>query len=352
MTIRQFGLRDVLIVTACFAVLAALVTPLILRAREASRAMNCSLKLQQQLMALHNYEAAYKRFPNPMGGSSGSDELTSNMSRLSGFVALLGFLEDDTIYRQIADGVSKDGVSYPSFGPAPWIEQFSPWRENQPSLRCPSAPALDFAIPVKNYAFCIGDAARQVHNMKQPFGVFAPGFYRKITDIADGTANTIAICEIGTKIGVLNQGQCAIEQSAAWLEQPSLALAVSKNGKYLAGVKLSKLGRGANWVDGAGMFGLVNTILPPNGPTVVLGKGELADGFYSAGSYHRGGVNIAFADGSVRFVAESIDTGDLSKPVLSAPNKINVIEGVYQGNQYGVWGTLGSADSGEGLFLD
>ena len=54
-------------------------------------------------------------------------------------------------------------------------------------------------------------------------------------------------------------------------------------------------------------------------------------------SNHPGGALAAMADGSVRFVSEQIDCGNLSSPeVISGPSP------------YGVWGALGSKAGGEG----
>ena len=53
-------------------------------------------------------------------------------------------------------------------------------------------------------------------------------------------------------------------------------------------------------------------------------------------SRHTGGVNAVFSDGSVHFVSNSIDTGNLNaRQTVSGPSV------------YGVWGALGSKNGGE-----
>jgi len=57
-------------------------------------------------------------------------------------------------------------------------------------------------------------------------------------------------------------------------------------------------------------------------------------------SFHTGGVNAGFFDGSVRFISNTIHTGNLNLPaVRTGPSP------------YGVWGALGSPDGGESVTL-
>ena len=53
------------------------------------------------------------------------------------------------------------------------------------------------------------------------------------------------------------------------------------------------------------------TVLPPNAASAAADVGEWSWGIWPPSSYHPGGVNCGMADGSVRFVSETIDTGNL-----------------------------------------
>jgi prepilin-type processing-associated H-X9-DG protein len=83
----------------------------------------------------------------------------------------------------------------------------------------------------------------------------------------------------------------------------------------------------------------VNTILPPNSPTC-LSQDDNSNrrGQFPVSSYHPGGAHVVMADASVRFISETIDTGNLALP------DVRVSAGP---SPYGVWGALGSIRGGE-----
>jgi hypothetical protein len=80
-----------------------------------------------------------------------------------------------------------------------------------------------------------------------------------------------------------------------------------------------------------------HTILPPNSPSCRDTRNFF---LLSATSNHPGGVVTGLSDGSVRFVSETIDCGNLNLPA----NNTNP-------SNYGVWGALGSKDGGESKSL-
>src|SRR5690606_26552047 len=102
------------------------------------------------------------------------------------------------------------------------------------------------------------------------------------------------------------------------------------NGLYLPGLRtVGQAGRA--WYVGYSGYTVFNAILAPNGPS--CNGTPWADGpsIEPPTSYHPGGVQATLCDGSVRFINETIDTGNLALP--------NVVEGA---SPYGVWGALGS----------
>jgi len=86
-----------------------------------------------------------------------------------------------------------------------------------------------------------------------------------------------------------------------------------------------------------GIFGF-HTVLLPNSPTcIVRSSGDIS--ITSSTSYHPGGVQLALADGAVKFISEKIDAGTANSTPKDGPS------------QYGIWGALGSRDGGESISL-
>lgn len=347
-----FTLIELVVVIIIIGVLLALLLPTMRTSGEAARRMSCSNNLKQLGLALHNYESTYRMLPNAMGGTNGGVlSIESNHGRLSGLVALLPFLEQSSMWGAISGGIELDGTTYPPMGPAPWDKTFKHWTIDIATLRCPSTSYDQADFGRTNYAFCIGDIAANIHQPSIARGAFACGLNVRFEDIKDGLSNTIAMAEIGTKSKRKVAGQVATRQSIDILQQPSLCFSTlnsKRPDEYNDSVELLKDGRGGRWADGAAAYGLFNTILPPNSGSCAVDGPEATDGYYSSASFHPGGVQIVFADGSVRFILDSINCGDLANVPLAADQSIESPVA----SPFGIWGALGSVQGLEDISDD
>lgn len=350
---RAFTLVELLVVIAIIGILIALLLPAVQAAREAARRTQCVNNLKQLGVGLQNYHDVHNSFPFGKGGTQPCKSPWGNCYRVSGFIPLLPFIEQQATYTMIEAG----GNGYPPYGPPGWYG-WKNWNVQVPSLLCPSdahpAPTPG-AVGQTNYAFSHGDSIANITFNQNPVswnrGMFLENQTIKISMVTDGTSNTIAMSEhlranfgqgkggpnVSVKEGMYNM-------LAGINTNPGLCLATAV-GPYYANPSQVKGYFGTLWTDGETERCGFNTVLPPNSPSCSIpGNYCCADshgGLYTVSSNHPAGVNGLFVDGSVRFIGDGINTGNLAAPEVSRGP-----------SPYGVWGALGSRDGGEGAASD
>jgi prepilin-type N-terminal cleavage/methylation domain-containing protein/prepilin-type processing-associated H-X9-DG protein len=336
-----FTLVELLVVIAIIAVLIGLLLPAVQRVREAAARSQCMNNLKQFGLAMHHYHGTYGVFPP---GRSGPP---SSQGRLSVFVTLSPFYENENLYKLIFTPATYGGTFYPT-PPVPWEGNFEPWwKENQIKfLHCPSdVPLYDnrggHEIASTSYAACWGDTVTGtgLDSTYHRRGLFGPTVGVGIKDVTDGTTNTIAISERTFRRhprSILGNAATDITGIAS---DPSLCqqTADRSTGEYRPEVTLNVYYAGVRWNDGSAEFTGFNTVLPPNSPSCYTGLSN-TNGLFTAQSRHPGGINALLADGSVRFIGEGIDAGNQGAP-----------EALSGGSPYGVWGALGTINGGEVL---
>ena len=351
---KGFTLVELLVVIAIIGILVGLLLPAVQAAREAARRMQCSNNLKQLGLALHNYESAFKSIPTRSGGtnsSSGTGQFNSNRGRLSAFIPLLSFIEGGNIYNRIAAGDANN----PPGGPHAWAN-WAPWNESPAFMRCPSDNGYTNSTRTNSYALSAGDQVEGLMNglSGQARGVFSPrgsGRGYKFAEITDGTSNTIALserlCQQQTPYRAENPVAVGANQVeivlathtrvSGVINTPSVCNTVV-SGRYFVGGSTVQARFGIAWQDANPMYVSFNTVLPPNGASCADGgiNGDSVHLIIPPASRHTGGVNIVLCDGSLRFISNSIDTGNL--------NARQTISGF---SAYGAWGALGSKSGGE-----
>ncbi|MFO0892716.1 MAG: DUF1559 domain-containing protein [Isosphaeraceae bacterium] len=152
---------------------------------------------------------------------------------------------------------------------------------------------------------------------------------QKISSVTDGTSNTAAFSEIAH--GLLSKNDYSPHGSFEdWQWWTSGNLGDSTYAHYWPINPQKNTGNNTT-VDQAGAF--VN----------------------GASSFHPGGVNVAFVDGSVRFIKESIDTWKVD-PSTGYPVGVTRPGGsvweMVPGSKVGVWQALASVNGGEVVSSD
>jgi hypothetical protein len=181
-----------------------------------------------------------------------------------------------------------------------------------------------------SYAVCDGCNLAWNENQPRSNGVFSRGGNwdqdwgeHSIADIRDGTSNTIMVGEqkLGDhdnnnyKPGDVVRAQPWTGTATAYPEGGVIydADGVAAYGvQCLTGITNHHSHGGRDWIAPMPAQTVFNTMAPPNWqyPTcqVCVGCGWMdSQGVFPARSYHPGGANHALADGSVRFISETID---------------------------------------------
>ncbi|MGN6133875.1 MAG: DUF1559 family PulG-like putative transporter [Aureliella sp.] len=343
--LRGFTLVELLVVIAIIGILVGLLLPAVQAAREAARRMQCTNQLKQFGLALHNYADANKRFPAGSGGPATSS------NRLNAMVGLLPFVEETALYNLVSSVNTFGATTYQPFGANPWDQNFDLWGSQfqVKGMNCPSdAPVGDSrggrwaggVAATTSYSFCQGDHVTGAGNQTayQRRGMFGFRSYVGFQQLTDGTSNTMAISERCFPKGARSVFGHTVESLVGLQTNPSLCLAQADRAsrQFLPSAKLSTyVTGGTRAYDGMPIYTGFNAILPPNSPSCVIGNINTV-GVMTAQSWHSGGVNVVFGDGSVRFITETIDAG-----LSSAPESLSGI------SPYGVWGALATINGGE-----
>ena len=358
-----FTLVELLVVIAIIGVLVALLLPAVQSAREAARRTQCNNNLKQLTIALHNYHDTYLYFVFRRGGTTTPNtDLGSNRNRLSGFIPLLPYIEQKPMYDNIRAG--DPTINIPPQGGTAWNSwpgggRHIGWNDSPDMLLCPSDNGYSTKVGrLNSYAFSNGDQVEGAtsgisSHMRGPFGLAANCY--GMSHITDGTSNTAAFSERVNHQRVpsnpYRQEQPGTTARATEVEHvlgvasrvsglianPGLCRNVTNGKFFLANTPVSSR-FGISWSDGQSAYIGFNTVFPPNGPACSDGGnwGDQNHMVIPPSSRHPGGVNVSFCDGSVRFVSNTINTGNLAARQRATGTSV-----------YGVWGAMGSKDGGD-----
>ncbi|HSG73334.1 MAG TPA: DUF1559 domain-containing protein [Planctomycetaceae bacterium] len=345
---RGFTLIELLVVIAIIAILIALLLPAVQQAREAARRSSCKNNLKQLGLALHNYHEVYGMLVYRKGGSAQSGTLGNN-NRLSGFMGLMPFLEQSGLYEIVKAG--NPTLSFAPGGPQGWNGDVWWYPGPIEVLMCPSDSGGPGAGGTEHrgnsYAFNMGDSILSNRDDRNTRGVFAYQRCVKFRDVTDGTSNTVMMSE-RVRSNFAIGGQTSVRPAEGLMTgiagintNPGLCLAQVANGLYVTPASIKGRFGTLRWDGQPERVGFL-TVLPPNSPSCTDDANVNADSVttvLSASSMHPGGVQCLMVDGSVHFISNNIDTGNLAATSpLSTSN---------ERSPYGIWGALGSKSGGE-----
>ena len=284
-TRNGFTLIELLVVIAIIAILIGLLLPAVQKVRAAAARLSCSNKMKQVALALHNYHDANQRFPAGVNNMIGSDGGTEE--RRHWLLFIMAYIEQPTI--QQAVDVNPTNNLYGAGPTAAYRETILP------TLLCPSDPAGPKTVTApgtgqgfhSNFVACAGNStfntsATPAYTVLN--GMFYPLSKSRLTDATDGTSNTAMVAEIMVSPDVSGHDV----RGRIW------------NNARTGSVLFSTLDQPNSKATVDRLSYCQNTTAAP----CVTGSDNM---LLLARSGHSGGVNVAAADGSVKFVRDAVD---------------------------------------------
>jgi prepilin-type N-terminal cleavage/methylation domain-containing protein/prepilin-type processing-associated H-X9-DG protein len=287
-----FTLVELLVVIAIIGVLVALLLPAVQSAREAARRQSCLNNLKQIGLAMHNYHDTWQKLP---AGAQGGK--TSNVDDGFGWgVAILPFIEQKALFDQInpnGQGGALGAYQRANNKPIPGGETVLKM------YRCPSSqlpkivPPL-FRLPgagsyppqnaiMTGYAINDYKGAGGACNGRDDDGVLgkiAELPWCRFAEITDGLSNQLMIGEstIVTGNSRTAASVTVIEDWPIWIGAPNTDESIRINGRT---------------------SNPINCGCTPNNMVLALDDD-------CAFSFHSGGAQFTFCDGSARFISQNI----------------------------------------------
>jgi prepilin-type N-terminal cleavage/methylation domain-containing protein/prepilin-type processing-associated H-X9-DG protein len=281
-----FTLIELLVVIAIIAILIGLLLPAIQKVREAANRAKCQNQLKQLALACHNYHDSNRSLPRSF--------VVSN--QLSWHVYVLPYIEQDALFNLInkADG------------PYTMMGKNDPYGLTKvPGLLCPSSPVEKMALGAPNHVNppdlvppntglppwtthyygingprgtnpATGQAYTTLSGTHEGVPVAGQGMFHRdrnirLTDVTDGTSNTIMIGEMSWDSARFGT------RYRSWLRGGGTGFAVGCR----------------NVTNAINSMFIASLIVPYNDIPM--------------GSMHPGGANFGMGDGSVRFIRQTID---------------------------------------------
>lgn len=382
-----FTLVELLVVIAIIGILIGLLLPAVQAAREAARRMQCTNNLKQMGIAFHDFHDAKKEIVSTSWSSivvqamikAGNKAGTADGwgDRWGSFPTdLLPYIEQVQLYETILEKALQGNNAYNCAGVGAGV--MTPFYWCPSDSRALTERGDTNSCPRLSYHMCQGDyfsganqcsinstrgVGKSRRDSASTSGILTEDPCKNgnfdLSAIIDGTSNTIAFGECVTasanknvKGGVVVTANSNIATCLATVVNGELAGELNTDrrvsvGQVYGGVAHSV---GIRFIDNIGCNMVFTTCAPPNTPYCESATDWGANAIHtaSATSFHSGGANVVFCDGSVKFISETINALSSGYSYSSLNPWSQPMNGV---SRFGVWGAMGSRAGGETITL-
>jgi prepilin-type N-terminal cleavage/methylation domain-containing protein/prepilin-type processing-associated H-X9-DG protein len=283
-----FTLVELLVVIAIIGILIALLLPAVQAAREAARHTQCRNNLKQIGLGLHSYHDANRLLPP---GGSGTTNSSANNDGVGFHVHILRYVEQDAMFRQFdpatlySSPVNRAaGALLVPFYQCPSAVNFYTENasENAPSGERGRTTHYHGNMGPNDLATNKYDVLASTNGGQARQGVLGRDTKFRLTDIKDGTSNTLLVGE------------------TSWTRGDPSSLPVGYRVWH----------RGCN-TNGQLACGSCRNVANGLGTVWAGGGGAAAYNNFSFGGIHPGGTNFLFCDGSIRSINKDVALGVL-----------------------------------------
>lgn len=327
---RGFTLIELLVVIAIIAILIALLVPAVQKVREAASRTQCVNNMKQIGLALHAYEGTYKRFP--MGSSGGGQYCWVNASYPTGLtwntwrVSILPYIEQTATYTAIQSGMASEVDFAPS---GSWYTTFANLPTQSiaiPTYQCPADPNV-------GRLFKFGPGWAPLTNTNAAFASYTGSAGAEAYHTTCGVAASGTTC-FNSGVGGMHGSDAVSAETSGFFVFRKIKFRIADmtdgtSNTIAVGEERTQDMKGFTWTNGA--YGVFHAWQDPFCLTSsVWGINQFnpaINGYYCQGygSFHTGGANFCFGDGSVRFLSTGISITELTK--LATRNKGEITDG-------------------------
>lgn len=328
---RGFTLVELLVVIAIIGVLVGLLLPAVQAAREAARRMQCSNSIRQLALGAMNHETAYKALPQSFGTAGARTDAIPGIgeTQVSWLTGILPYIEQVSLHQQVSFGydVANDPengatLANPAIGSNAWIAQQPITLFRCPSDTTPRTPVGSRLFRTTNAQAYAVTSYKGVSGSNWAWGL--PGYTSLVPPNPVGNPYNFDPFLInngnglGNGNGIFYAGYLGTVGSLGPGVKCNTTVAAIKDGlsnTFMVGEAVGSFSNNTWWYSAEGST--ANTSIPLNVSAVCQATGNrrvdltaCADDWANNSSFmseHSGGANFAAADGSVRFVANSIE---------------------------------------------